>query len=169
MKDLLKTLLLIIVGLTAVIAVYPSLHEAGHTLATLITGSNVIDVQIWPLPSTLCKIDTGNLLQIIVIGFGGIIFPFLVTLSKPPKRFLTWYLWFATKMICILSYGISLCAIAFYKTKLEIVTDDLTRVMEYAPEYRLIYISILVMLIMISAAQAVKSRPIKRCMQYFEI
>ena len=169
MKDLLRTLLLIVVGLAAAIAVYPFLHEAGHALATLITGSNVIDIQLCPLPSTLCKVDTGNLLQIIGIGFGGVVFPFVVTILKPPKRFLTWYLWFVIKGICILSYAISLWAVVFYQTELEIVMDDLTRVMEYAPEYKLIYLSVLVALILISVVQVVKSRPIKRCMQYFDM
>lgn len=169
MKDLLRTLLLIVVGLVAAIAVYPVLHEMGHTLAALITGSNVIEVQMWPLPSTLCKIDTDNLLQIIVLGFGGIMLPFAVTILRPPKRFLTWYLWFVIKGICILSFTISLWAIVFYQTELEIVTDDLTRVMEYAPEHKLLYLSVLVVLILISVVQAVQSRPIKRCMNYFNV
>lgn len=169
MKDLLRTILLIAVGLVAAIAVYPFLHEMGHTVATLISGTEVVDIQLWPLPSTLCRVDTSNQLQVITIGFGGVILPFLLTVIKPPKRFLTWYLWFVIKGICILSFVISLWAIIFYQTEFGIATDDMTRVMQFVPQHELVYLITLVSLLLISVVQAIRSRPIRRCMQYFDV
>ncbi len=169
MKDLFRTFLLIAVGLMAAIIVYPFLHEMGHAVTALIVGTKVSDIQFLPVPSTVCQINTSNQLQIIAIGFGGIILPFLVTALKPPKRFIAWYLWFAIKGICILSFAISLWTIIFHRTGLKIATDDMNQVMSFFPEYKVLYCIVILALLIIAATQEVCSNPIKICMQYFGV
>ena len=169
MKEFFKAISLIAVGLIAAIVVYPFLHESGHTLAALVVGAEVSDIQLLPIPSMLCQLDSSNKMQVIVIGFGGIMLPFMLTVLKPPKRFIPWYLWFLIKGICILSFVISLWAIMFYQTEFGIATDDMTRVLQFAPEYKVGYGAAVIILLVITIAQAVHSRPTKRCMEYFDV
>lgn len=168
MKVFLKGISLIAVGLAAALIGYPFLHETGHALATAIAREEVCDIQLWPMPTTMCQVDPRDLKQVIGIGFGGIMLPFLITAVRPPKHFIAWYLWAAIKGICILSFVLSFWSIIFYKTKFGIATDDMTIVMQFAPNQKLLYLLIIAVLTAIELRQLARSHPMKRCMKYFD-
>ena len=128
MKDVFKGVLLIAIGLMAAIIVYPFTHELGHSIAAWISGAQIYEFHLFPIPNVLCRFDSMNLKSVILVGFGGMLFPAVLTGIRSPKIFLLWYLWFVIKGICALSFLVSLWALVFFHTGLEIANDDMIQV-----------------------------------------
>ena len=169
MKYFIKGILLVIEGLVAAIIVYPFIHELGHSVAALIFGAEIYEFEIFPIPNILCRFTSMALTDRIVVGFAGILLPTLLSSVPSPKNFMLWYFWFSLNCICIISFIVSLWALAFYKTSLEIVGDDMTRILQFNPEYRGIYFAVVALLIVIKIVQTVKSKPVKKCMIFFGV
>ncbi len=169
MKDALKCFGLLAVGLLAAIFLYPFLHELGHVIAASIFGSDIRSFQLLPVPSVMCEMDITNELAIIIVGFGGLLLPYLFSLVPPRKHFWIWYLWLVISGICLLSFAVSLAGIILYKIGLPIATEDITRVMEYADEYYILYLGILIFLTIIRTIQIANAKPIKRCLREFDV
>lgn len=127
MKDALKTFGILAMGLFVAIIVYPFLHEAGHTIATVLVGANIIEFNLWPIPSILCNaigITTGGL---VIIGFGGTIFPILISLILPRKWFFVWYLKALLQGISMLALCVSFVSVLF-KVNMQ---DDMFQVLKF--------------------------------------
>lgn len=169
MKDVFKGVLLIAIGLMAAIIVYPFTHELGHSIAAWISGAQIYEFHLFPIPNVLCRFDSMNLKSVILVGFGGMLFPAVLTGIRSPKIFLLWYLWFVIKGIYALSFLVSLWALVFFQTGLEIANDDMIQVMQFAPEYRAIYLAVIIGLLAITMVQLVHAKPLKRCLKYFGV
>lgn len=89
-KDYLKILGLIVVGLGTAILLYPFLHELGHTLAVIVTGGKILEFQLFPLPNVLCELKEYTVFNTILIGFSGMVFPFLISVVPRRKSFWLW-------------------------------------------------------------------------------
>ena len=127
MKDALKALGILAMGLFVAIIVYPFLHEAGHTIATVLAGAKVIEFNLWPIPSILCNaigISTGGF---VIIGFSGTIFPILISLILPRKRFYMWYLKALLQGISLLALCVSFVSVMF-RVNLQ---DDMFQVLKF--------------------------------------
>ncbi len=48
MKDFLKIIGIILVGLFTAVIIYPMLHEAGHSLIALTVGADVVEFNLFP-------------------------------------------------------------------------------------------------------------------------
>lgn len=169
MKDIVKGISLIVVGLVAAIIVYPFLHELGHLIAAGISGAEVYEFSLLPVPNVLCRFDSMSLRSVVITGFGGIVFPAFLTGFRVPKRFMTWYLWFAIKCICVLSFVISIWALIFYQTGIGIENDDMTRVMQFAPKFQIFYLVAIIGILVQTLVQLIWSKPLNRCKRYFDV
>ena len=169
MKIVCKGSALAAVGLAAAVIVYPFTHELGHVVAAWLSGAQICEFHLLPIPNVLCKFDPMNIMSIILTGFGGILFPLMVTGVHPPKPFLLWYLWLSIKGICVWSLLLSLWELVFFQTELEIENDDIAQVLRFAPEYRAVYFAVIIAALTITAMQMTRSRPLKKCMEYFNI
>ena len=169
MKVVCKGAALAAVGLAAAIIVYPFTHELGHVIAAWLSGAQICEFHLFPIPNVLCKFDPKDVARVILAGFGGIFFPIIVTGVHPPKPFLMWYLWLSVKGICAWSLLLSLWTLVFFQTELEIVDDDIARILRFAPEYRAAYFAVITAAFAITAAQLVRSRPLDKCMEYFNM
>ncbi len=169
MKDIAKGVLLVAVGLVAAIIVYPFTHELGHIIAAWISGVEIYEFNILPVPNVLCRYDSIRLESVAFVGFGGVLFPMLITGIRVPKSFLLWYFWFALKGVCVYSFLLSIWSLIFYQTGLEISGDDITQVLRFAPELRLLYIVAFFGLTILTLMQLIYSKPLQRCMKYFEV
>ena len=169
MKDVLKCFGLLAVGLLTAIFLYPFLHELGHTIAVIIFGSEVSEFRLFPLPSVLCEMDITNQFALVFVGFGGMLFPYVLSVASPGKHFWIWYLWTILSGICLLSFAISITGIFLYKFGSPIANEDITRVMEHADEYYTLYLGILIVLTIVRVVQLIRSKPIKRCMKEFDV
>ena len=169
MKDALKYFGLLAVGLLTAIFLYPFLHELGHTCAAIIFGRQVCDFRLFPIPSVMCEMDITNELAVIVVGFSGMLLPYLVSLVPPRKTFWIWYLWLIISGICLLSFVLSIAGIFMYASGSPMANEDITQIMIFTEEYYVLYLAILIVLFIIRTVQIVRTKPIKRCLKYFGV
>ncbi len=169
MKDAIKIAAITIVGLIIAVIVYPVLHEGGHSLAAVIVGAKIEEFNLYPLPNVLCSVQSVGTMELVVIGISGMLFPFLLTAIIQPKKFWSWYICFTTRGICLLSFVIALFAVAVFQTDLKMVNEDITQVMQLAPDYKGLYAAILLGLVVWDILLVVKSHPIRRCMEFFNL
>ena len=169
MKDALRCFGLLAVGLLTAIFLYPFLHELGHTCAAIIFGRQVCDFRLFPIPSVMCEMDITNKLAVIVVGFSGMLLPYLLSLVPPRKTFWIWYLWLNISGISLLSFSVSIAGIFMCVSGSPMANEDITQIMKFADEYYVLYLAILIVLFIIRSVQVVRSKPIKRCMKYFGV
>lgn len=169
MKDALKCFGLLAVGLLTAIFLYPFLHEFGHTIAAIVFGRQVCGFRLFPIPSVMCEMDVTNKISIIVVGFSGMLLPYLLSLISPRKNFWVWYLWLIISGICLLSFSVSIAGVILYATGSPMANEDITQIMRITEEYYVLYLAILIVLSIIRTVQIVRTKPIKRCMKYFGV
>lgn len=169
MKDAMKIAAITIVGLIIAVIVYPVLHEGGHSLAAVIVGAKVEEFNLYPLPNVLCNVQSVGPVGLVIIGLSGMLLPFLLTVLIQPRKFWSWFICFATRGICILSFVISLYAAAVFQTGLKMVNEDMTQVMQLAPDYKGLFVVVLMCLLVWEIFLVVKSHPIRQCMDFFDL
>lgn len=150
MKDVIKAIEIFIVAMFISIIIYPFLHEFGHFIIAILFGVRVIEVKIFPIPSVM-YINNNNIgnIQTLLIGFGGIILPIIISINIRTKKFWIWYANFILKSICLLSLIISILSIIFEKSKI-FEQDDMRKMLilcQFSKELFLVFnISIFIML-----------------------
>lgn len=169
MKDALKCFGLFAVGLLTAIFLYPFLHELGHTISAITLGNNICDFRLFPTPSVMCEMDITNKPAIIVVGLSGMLLPYLVSLVPPRKNFWIWYLWLNISGISLLSFSVSIAGIFMYVSGSPMVNEDITQIMNISDEYYVFYLAILVVFSVFRSVQIIRTKPIKRCMKYFDV
>ena len=169
MKDFVKTIEILFIGLIVAIVVYPFLHEGGHSAFAVISGIKVFEFTIFPIPSVLCNMSDASVLQYILIGLGGMIFPFIVSVAFRPKHFVWWYIDFVVKIISMIAFGISIVGIIMYKTNTPIRNEDITTTLQAAPD---LWVSLLLLCILaelVLILSIIKSQPIKHIEKFYGI
>ncbi len=169
MKDILKGSGLIILGLLVAILIYPLFHELGHVAATLFAGERIVEWQLLPTPYVQCQFISASKIQIVVVGMGGMLLPFMVTIFRPPKLFWIWYVWTIMKGICVLSFILSIVAIIMYQIKCPMLNEDMTQILYRVPECAWICCVVFLVLIYKEVSQIIRSKPLQRCIEQFDI
>lgn len=169
MKDAMKITAITIVGLIIAVIMYPFLHEGGHSLAAVIVGAKVEEFNLYPLPNVLCSVQSVGTMGLVIIGISGMLFPFLLTSIIQPKKFWSWYICFTIRGICLLSFVIALFAVVVFQTDLKMVNEDITQVVQLTPDYKGLYAIVLLILIVWDILLVVKSHPVRRCMEFFDL
>ena len=169
MRDALKYMGLLAVGLLTAIFLYPLLHELGHIITAVGFGYKVSNFQLFPLPSIMCEMDMSNRFTIIVVGLGGMLLPYFISLMPPRKQFWLWYLWLVISVICLLSFVISIVGIVSYKMGMPINNEDITQIMVHSEENHILYLIILIALFVFRIIQIIHTKPIKRCLIEFGV
>lgn len=157
-----KCLFLFVIGLICAIFVYPFLHEAGHCIAIIVFGSKIEDLTIFPLPSVACTISMDNIIGYVVTGFGGIIFPIIISLILKFKSFWFWYALTVLRLICIWSLILSIVSSVMFKIGSPLTNDDVTMVLQKIPSCWWICSLIATMLVAVIIAAIFKTKPIKQ-------
>ena len=165
MKDALKSLGILIVGLFVAILIYPFLHETGHSIAAIFAGAEVVEVTLLPMPSVLCNVAGVGHNGLVFVGFGGIIFPILISLVLPRKYFFTWYFRALLQGISTLALVISLVSVLFKINP----QDDIFQVLRFWEYGELVLLLILFLGIVAMVTLICFERPGRRILGYFEI
>lgn len=169
MKDSLKIFGLMVLGLLSALFIYPLLHELGHYFFALCSGARIVNFTIFPLPSVLCYFDRPDTISVVMTGLGGVVFPFIISQLFYVKRFAIWFVHFVIDGICMLSFVISTVALILFQLGKPIKDDDVTTIMQNAPQYAVVYYAIFAVLMFAGIVRMVKYNPIKRCLFYFDI
>lgn len=169
MRDILKILGVLFSGIFTAVFLYPFVHETGHALAAFAVGAEVKKFNLYPLPSVLCNIGALDNYEIVLIGLGGMLLPFISVAFVQPKGFWISYIIFVMRGICLLSFLISFISIILFYNGGEISDDDMTQILQIDSSNGLLYASILIVLFILTSILIVKSHPLQKCYKYFEI
>lgn len=169
MRDTLKILGILFAGVFTAAFLYPFLHEAGHALAAFAVGAELKAFNLYPVPSVLCNIATLDNYEIMLIGFGGMLLPFISVAFIQPKGFWSSYIVFIMRGICLLSFFISFISIIMFYNGHEIADDDMTKILEIDSSNGILYALILIILFILTSALIAKSHPLRKCNKYFGI
>ena len=129
MKDLRKVIWLLIIGLFTAVLLYPTLHELGHYLTTVLLGGKVLEIHLFTLPNMLCDGSSVGEIGLVMIGLSGMLIPFFISLLLNPKPFLLWYISQLIKCISVLAFGISLMSLLGKGYGFSISNDDIITVL----------------------------------------
>lgn len=169
MKDILKMLGILFIGVFTAAFLYPFLHETGHALAAFTVRAEIKAFNLYPVPSVLCNIGTLDNYEIILIGFGGMLLPFILVAFIQPKGFWSSYIVFIMRGICLLSFLISFISIIMFYNGHEIADDDMTKILEMDSSKGILYVLILMILFILTSGLIAKSHPLRKCYKYFGI
>lgn len=157
MKLVFEFIQLLFTGLFIAIFVYPFLHETGHFISSLLLHVRVLDFKIIPMPSVLCEFNGSiNSIEFLIIGLSGAILPYAVTFLLPMKTFWLWYCRVTIKLICLISFIISIASVLLYQKGNSLSNDDMTNILQYTPQYSLPCLVLFILLFFIGAVTMIK-------------
>lgn len=173
MKDFLKVIFTMIIGLTIAIVIYPLIHELGHFTACKIVGAEVSKFNLFPAYVN-CNISNISKQGVIIIGICGNLIPtivcMLITVLVKPNNIYTWYAKTHLAFTCCLSWVLSLVniiAIIQGYGDLDIVkTEDIAQIVIKYPDIKNICIVLCVVLIVISATCMINKKSVKQLKDY---
>lgn len=169
MKDILKCIGLLIVGLFVSVIVYPFFHETGHSIIALSVGAEIVDFSLLPLPYVTCEVSMVSEFGLILIGLSGIYLPMIFSLIIRPKSFWFWYMSLLIKGICLLSFVISLVSIVLYNIGIKVSNEDIVQIIDIWIKGDLILAVLMFLSITIVIRSTIKEKPINRIMLYFKV
>lgn len=160
-NDVKKIGLMLIVGLCVAIVIYPAIHELGHSVVAIVVGAEVIEFNLFPLPSVLCNVGNVSSAGMVLISIGGSIFPLLLAIISP-KRFWSWYSCFTIRWISLWSFIISEVAIISFCFGIPFEQDDITYVLQGNRQSVWMYMLFYLLLIFVTSILIASSKPIKK-------
>lgn len=157
LKLILKFFVLLAIGLSIAVIIYPFLHEVGHSLSAIMLGAEIKSFQILPVSSVLVKMNSGTSeFSFLIIGFSGMLFPFIMSFFLSAKNFWKWYARITLRLICILSFLLGIVAMLMYQQGNPIQNDDATIILKNSPQYMPFCFVILILLTVTSITFFVK-------------
>ena len=166
-KEIIKMAGLIIVGLLTAVIIYPFMHEVGHSLVALLVGSEIADFNLLPMPFVVCEVSTVGETEKALIGLGGIVFPFILSMILKPKRFWCWYVSLILKGISVYCVMLSVIAIVFYIHGNSWQNEDIVQVLHSFPSGRWLLLTILCIMGFYGVTRLLKEKVFTRCIDYF--
>ena len=169
MKDIIKLIRMVVLGLFIAIIIYPLLHEFGHLLIAIIVGANLVEFNLFPLPNVLFDVSEISIMSNVMIGSGGIFLPFIFSITINSKKFWLWYIGFTIDIITCISFIISVVGCVLFSVSKPIENEDITQILYLCPDAIVLWMMIFIILIVYATYRMWKSHPIKRCLKYFEL
>lgn len=169
MKDTIKITVILIVGLFTAIVIYPMLHEMGHAITTMLFSGQVMSIQLFPIPQTVCNIKNLNILQQGIVGLSGMITPFALSFLISNKRFVSWLISFVIKGISFLAFFLSYISLLCFDEGIVWEREDIIRVLGLWENKNAILLLLSLILICLSAISLYYQHPIRILSNYFDI
>ena len=168
-NDFERTVRLLLVGLLTAVIIYPLLHETGHLLATVVFGGKVVEFNLFPIPNILCDVVNMEKGDLVFVGFGGVLFPLIVSLTINTKRFMAWYVLQLIKCISVLALIISLISLLGQGYGICVENDDAATLLSFCPELKNGFIVFIILLLFVSIFSLFRQHPFKHLYKYFGI
>ena len=169
LKDAIKIVGILLVGLFVAIFYYPFLHEVGHAIATVMSGAELHEFHILPIPYVLCNINSIGVVSQCLIGVAGMIFPFAISVIIRSSKFWPWFLSLVTKGISALSFGISYLAVLCYDSGIIWCNEDIVKVVQISGVKSSIWLLFSLVMFCLAATVLYLEKPLKKFENYFEI
>lgn len=169
MSFFIRIISLFVIGILMAVIVYPILHELAHSIACVLFGAEIIEVNLFPCPSVLCNVDGVSNIGVIVIGISGVVLPFIFAMIVKTNKFWIWYMKYVIKLISALAFIISAISSICFLTGRPLSNDDITQILLVWGNNKWICVIAFIGLSMIAVLELVKERPVKRCLENFEL
>ena len=155
MTDAKRGAMLLLLGLFTAVLLYPTLHEGGHILVTLLLGGRIREVRLGAAASVLC----GGLRhgELAVVAFGGVGLPLALAMLLRPKYFPLW------------DVVLSLISLIGCKYGVIVENDDIMNAVRLWPEGRGVCLVLLCAGLLLSVGSICAARPVQRVGEYFGI
>ena len=167
MKDFFKIIGLVIVGLLMAIIIYPFLHEVGHSLVALLVGARITNFNILPIPFVECEVSSIDVTGQTLIGLGGIVFPFMLSMMVKPKLFWGWYASLILRGISVYSVILSIIATVLHINGNSWQNEDIVRVLRLFPNGTWLLLAVLCIMGIYGLIRLLKEKVLSRCIDYF--
>lgn len=167
LKDFLKMIGLIIVGLLVAVIIYPFLHEIGHSIIALLVGARITDFNILPIPFVECEVSAVDITGQTLIGLGGIVFPFMLSMILKPKWFWGWYASLILRGISVYSVILSIIATVLHINGNSWQNEDIVQVLHLFPNGTWLLLIVLSVMGTYGLMRLLKDKVFSRCIDYF--
>lgn len=167
MKEFLKMIALIIVGLITAIIIYPFLHEIGHSLVALLVGARIVDFNILPIPFVKCEASNVDITGQTLIGVGGIVFPFVLSMMLKSKWFWGWYISLILKGISVYSVILSIIATVLHINGNSWQNEDVVQVLHLFPNGTWLLLAVFCIMATYGLIRLFKENVFSKCIDYF--
>lgn len=167
MKLFFNILLLILVGLLVCLVVYPFLHEIGHCIFAYVLSCDVKNINFTNDISVDCVVNAQNKWLIVFVALGGLIFPFIIAVLFRMKSFWLWCASVLLKLVCLLSFVISIVSAVLTLSGSVNIHDDSTVVINYAPQLIIPYLLAVFMMFIICLFLVIKTDFINKILVRF--
>lgn len=167
MKEILKIIGLIMVGLLTALIIYPFLHEIGHSFVALLVGARITNFKILPIPFVECEVTNIGSAEQMFIGLGGIVFPFVLSMSLKLKWFWGWYANMILKCISIYSVILSIIATVLHVNEKSWQNEDIVQVLNLLPNCKWLFLVLLCLMCIFGVFQILHEKLITRCIDFF--
>lgn len=148
-------------GLIVSVVIYPVLHEIGHIIFAEIFGIKIEEINLFSEFSILCSVNIADKDKVIFIGYGGILFPMIVSLAIKPKTFVLWYMTFFLKIINIFSIILSVFSLITFILSKPLTNDDISTILKIDNMSFSLTASLLVLCFIVTILSFLKDEPLK--------
>lgn len=169
MKDFLKIIGIILVGLFTAVIIYPMLHEAGHSLIALTVGADVVEFNLFPLPNVMCNVIGIDNTGLVAIGLGGIIVPYFISFFVNPKSFWSWYANAIVRGISLLALGISFTSIILWLNGKIVQNEDIVQVLNVFESGAILFLIVFAVMFVYGIIRIITDKPLGRITKYFSL
>ncbi len=167
MKNIIKISGLLIFGLMVALLGYPLFHEGGHAIVAFLLGQKIESIELFPVPCVKCGLQGSAESEIVFIGLGGIMIPYIIAMIVNIRRFWGWYSMLIFRIISVYATALSLISVWFEIFGINWVESDISLVMEVFPECTSFLIVLFIFMTVFGIAKIVKDHPICRCLNHF--
>lgn len=148
-------------GMLISVVLYPVLHEAGHFFLAVALRVEIIELTWYPDISILFSSAENSQNELILVGYGGLIFPAIAALLPENKAFFGWYVSFLLKVINLIAMGFSIYSLLSFKNGYFLMNDDISSILSvdsgmFLPTFYLTGCTFLIMLVKILHSEPVK-------------
>ena len=169
MKDVIRLFGVLILGLIVAIFCYPFLHETGHAIAIILSGAELYEFRVLPIPYISCNVYSIGNVQQCLIGIAGMIFPFLISFFIGRNNFWMWLVSLLIKGISALAFAISYLAVLCYETDILWVNEDIVKVVQISEIKSSFWLLFSLVMFCFAVIVLYYEKPIERFKNYFEI
>ena len=146
--------------------VYPFLHELGHLLAAIFTGSRIVELSVFP--ASYVKMDVGNVRpgKTVVVGLCGMIFPMLCAMVHPRQLTMSVII-YTIRAVNILAWFLSCTSIVFNHIGLSWENEDVINVIRCLGGGENVLFLVCLIAMLLSFFALFKDKPVSRIVSFF--
>jgi len=145
---------------------YPFLHELGHLLAALLTGSKIVEFSVFPTSYVMMDVSNASPWNTVIVGLCGMIFPMLCALVHPRQLTMSVII-YTIRAANILAWFLSCTAIVFDRIGMCWENEDVINVIRCIGGGENVLFLVCLIAMLLSFFALFKDKPVSRIVSFF--